>query len=293
MSTFVTWIGGGNNSASNPDDWTPTGAPQPGEYLSIEPGEPVNNNGGEVGRTINISGNALAGDTLTVVFGISPVTLNLSHHAQASLTMETMSGGVNQTTINLTGTDMLTLNWDGTEGYPGASLTVNGGPGAKLVNDQTSSFYGTYAVINTDVLGVGSYTDGYARYTPGFLEFGGSVSSGQTVTVEGAYYPGLGYPNCTLQIDHPREFHGSVILQSSGEIDLVGLANADGYSYANDMLSIYTHHRVIDTLLLTNDASPAGQSNELLVGKVGNSVWVEAGGLASSPSDSTALLHHV
>jgi hypothetical protein len=52
--TNRTWIGGGNNQASNPKDWSPTGAPQPGDTLTMSQG------------TIKISGNAMAGDVLNV-----------------------------------------------------------------------------------------------------------------------------------------------------------------------------------------------------------------------------------
>jgi hypothetical protein len=48
------WNGSGNNDASNPDYWSPTGVPQPGDNLVITQG------------TMKVYGNALAGDTLSV-----------------------------------------------------------------------------------------------------------------------------------------------------------------------------------------------------------------------------------
>jgi hypothetical protein len=50
-----TWLGGGNDRASNPNDWSPKGSPQPGDALSMP-------NGG----TMNIHGNDLHGDTLLI-----------------------------------------------------------------------------------------------------------------------------------------------------------------------------------------------------------------------------------
>jgi hypothetical protein len=50
--TNRTWIGGGNDKASNPNDWSPTGAPQPGDTLTISSG------------TMYVSDDNLAGDTL-------------------------------------------------------------------------------------------------------------------------------------------------------------------------------------------------------------------------------------
>jgi hypothetical protein len=57
MATTRTWIGGGNNKAANPNDWSPTGDPQVGDSLMMTHG------------TMNVSGNGLAGDTLTVSGG--------------------------------------------------------------------------------------------------------------------------------------------------------------------------------------------------------------------------------
>jgi hypothetical protein len=69
-----TWVGGGNNEASNPNDWSPNGAPQSGDSLTD----------GVSGSTINIEGNALKGDVLSVA--AQGVTLNLSHNADCSST---------------------------------------------------------------------------------------------------------------------------------------------------------------------------------------------------------------
>ena len=52
--TNRTWIGGGNNKASNPRDWSPNGAPQAGDTLTISSG------------TMTVSGNDLKGDSLNV-----------------------------------------------------------------------------------------------------------------------------------------------------------------------------------------------------------------------------------
>jgi hypothetical protein len=58
-----------------------------------------------------------------------------------------------------------------------------------------------------------------------------------------------------LIIDHPRQFHGQVDLVS-GDVDLNGLAQADNYSFSNDMLTIYaTNGKALDRLRLTSDSS--------------------------------------
>ena len=61
----------------------------------------------------------------------------------------------------------------------------NGGSGSKLINDQDDTLAGVNAVITPDVLGIGSFTSSTAQGTGGFLEFGRSVSSAQSVTISG------------------------------------------------------------------------------------------------------------
>ncbi len=59
-----TWMGGGNNYASNSRDWSPSGAPQPGDQLSMYSG-----------GVMTVTGNALAGDTLvlgTYLYNLNP-----------------------------------------------------------------------------------------------------------------------------------------------------------------------------------------------------------------------------
>jgi hypothetical protein len=65
----LTWVGGGGNKASNPQDWSPTGAPQSGDTLQVVPPGSC---------TMNVRGDALAGDAPQVS---TSVTLNLSHDA--------------------------------------------------------------------------------------------------------------------------------------------------------------------------------------------------------------------
>jgi hypothetical protein len=82
MATTRTWRGGTNNLASNPDEWTPSGKPQPGDSLLVMP-NPVN---GIQTFIMNVSGKDLAGDT--VFIGVPPQVgprtnfkANLSHQA--------------------------------------------------------------------------------------------------------------------------------------------------------------------------------------------------------------------
>jgi hypothetical protein len=97
------------------------------------------------------------------------------------------------------------------------------------------------------VIGTGSFVVGGGH--AGSLEFSSSVGPAQSVSV-GNDLPGL---STVLKIDLPREFLGSTTLNSSGEIDLMGLATADSYTYDNDMLlRIYSGSSIIETLPMTN-----------------------------------------
>lgn len=68
--TNRTWIGGGNNEASNPKDWSPTGAPQAGDTLVMN---------GETNNPINVSDYNLRGNSLNVQGGAN--TINMSNAA--------------------------------------------------------------------------------------------------------------------------------------------------------------------------------------------------------------------
>ena len=251
------WLGGGNNQASNPNDWSPTGAPQSGDNLWMPQG------------VMKISGLDLSADSLDL---LGDDTVKLSH---GSNVVATIPAGGGPATINIKGTDNLALQvgspggnaatapsgtvhlaahsqWIGSFNLVAgvgpansASLLVNRGKGASFVDSGLSFVQGidAHAVVDADVSGIATIqvSDG------GVLEFSGSVGAGQTVL--------LSQPSI-LQIDHPSQFAGDVNLVG-GEIDLQGLANADSYTYQNDMLSIFSGKSVIDTLKLT-DSTPNG-----------------------------------
>ena len=216
--------------------------------------------------TINVRDDELAGNTLSIY---SPTqadtaTINLSHGAVVSLNAPASKSSV--FTVNVKGADTLHL---ATTFPSGAGATINladhatltadfnmafggaviiGGTHSHLVNDRTNSLSGTDLIINTDVQGKGSYAVSGAQSVRGQLEFGGSVSRGQSVSVSGD--PRRLVP-AFVKIDQPGEFKGSTSIGVFGEIDLAGLANADSYSLKNDLLSIYSGCKVIDTLRLS------------------------------------------
>ena len=313
-----TWLGGGNNSASNPNDWGPAGAPQLGDTLVVStaavPGlvhpSPANS-------IMNVSGNALAGDLVITGGGVGAgaenLTANLSHQAtmtaaqyeghgtfnmsQNSTLNLTARGGVHvgpaSATVNMSGNEnailadtsaAITVNlaagahWRGNFQaqalyFYGGAITVNGAAGSSFDNQNFSRITnGTSAVINTDVVGTGRFyviNSGNTYGAPNALakmEFAHSVGAGQQIVDTGL-----------VVIDHPNQFHGVAHLLTGGspgsplpaEIDLMGLATADSYSYKNDMLSIYHGNSVIDRLNFVDNSDKG-----FVVEKVGGNVHI-------------------
>jgi hypothetical protein len=273
--TDSTWTDStGNHKASDPNNWSSGTAPMPGDNLFVQGGS-----------TLSVRDNNLQRDPLNLAPGGSgPVTLNMSSGAQVSV-IDTASNvavvanirghgtfGVDvdvapvefrsgaPVTVNLA--DHATL--DGTFHMQLASLTISGGDYAKFINDGATVLKGVGAVIGVDVGGTGEFGVGSALPHPspqfiasGYLEFAGRVSNGQTITVSGASISVV--PTARLVIDRPDEFHGTVDLHNSSLTDLVGLAQADHWSYANDLLSIRNAGgKVIETLHVVSDALGSG-----------------------------------
>lgn len=297
----LTWVGGGNNDANNPQDWSPAQVPAAGDTIAMPDG------------TMNISGDDLAGNILQVgddPSATSTVTsnLNLSHHADVSINAPLIPDGT-QFITNIDSMGMNTLNLAAPMGgapESGRNINVNIVSGTLTSNftidyaainidgngrlhSDGSTVAGSAAVINADVTGNSSFDvtalpDFFGLVDPGSLEFGGRVGGGVTTTVGHTITSTGGIQQDTVKIDQPDQFHGSVVLQPSAEVDLVGLGNADSYSLQNDRLQFIQDNRVIDTLKLTNQSSA-----DLVVSTNGNDAYVTEQGLSAPPSGSTML----
>jgi len=119
-----------------------------------------------------------------------------------------------------------------------SSLTMSGADGAKHVNSVTDTLKAAMAVIDTNVVGSGTFvlTEGFIRagHGPSRIEFGGFVSGGQTIDISG----GISTDISRVTIDNPKQFHAKIDLQDLSLADFVGLAQADSWSYRNDLLTI-------------------------------------------------------
>jgi hypothetical protein len=135
-----------------------------------------------------------------------------------------------------------------------SKTSIDGDPGSHWMNNGTSTLAGIANKIGVDVIGSGTIaitgkTRGHplapdALTFPRNLEFMHSVGSGQSVMNGGM-----------VQIDDPAAFHGSVTMTSdTSAIDLIGLADADSYSYRNDMLTFWHGDTPIDVLRVHEQA---------------------------------------
>lgn len=274
MTTDV-WIGGGSNEASDPAGWL-TGLPIAGETLMT---------GGPQGSafTMKVQGNQLAGDMISsagcaltieasgkaVVHSTvgyrGDVTFDLSQQS----TLYLSAGYLGKATVNLSGTDTLII--DGSSlGCPVVNLAahsewigafrtdyaqITAGTGATFDNDGASTVLSggpgpSDVVLPVSVIGKGSFSVAAGAR----LEFMKPVGAQQSVTNQG-----------TLAID--AQFSGAVALQA-GEIDLAGLASADGYAFKADMLRVYAGGQLIDTLRLS-DQTPFGFEVEKTAAGIG------------------------
>ena len=119
MATLA-WIGGGNNNASNPEDWSPTGVPQPFDTLeilgpfpsTIPPGLPL------PAYTMNVSKTDLAGATLMIQFADAAV--NMWHDAIA-----TAQTALANATFSLSQNSTLSLEVSYNHLFPGSTATVD------------------------------------------------------------------------------------------------------------------------------------------------------------------------
>ena len=233
-----TWIGGGNNSAANANDWSHHIAPRPGDTLTM------------TGGVMNLTGNQLQGDALNVAMGAT-VTLNVS--GQTYMVLHDGSyGPAAIATVNIASGG----TWSGTvDNSLGSNVIVQGA--GKFANTGTSMIDG-HATFGTDVVGVGTIL-ALASHGPGRMEFAHGVSSGQTVKLDNSY----GLQGGFVQVDAPSQFHASVVMDM-GELVLKGL-HATSAAYDGSTLSLFNGSSMVDKVAIKTGAPAYGPPDTLHV----------------------------
>jgi hypothetical protein len=230
--TDRTWVGGSNNKASNPSDWSPTGAPQPGDALTMPDG-----------TTMNVRGNALAGDTLVT---LGNADINTS--AGAALDLTTRNNGVMISTVN--------VHVDGTVNLTdfvehAKNLTISGGT-IHFINDADFNgpgFDGSKTILDGRLTGTATLAITGGNHNGSAVEVNGSVSHGLNFLFAGTL------PDISLTIDNPSKFHGLITTHfipndldpQFGFVDFVGI-HASSANIHDDILQMFDGKRLVDSV---------------------------------------------
>ncbi len=292
MGTIRNWIGGGPNDLYAAADWSPVGVPQAGDTLYLVTGTASLTHGNLSGDTlmigaqtsytspppaiVDLSGGAkLSASVSEAPFTEQSVVFNVSGAATLHLSEQANYYATTMITENIGTKSTLTGNFVGT-GH-NVDLTINGADGtSRYSNTGASSVAEGVVTIHPQVIGIGSFTVGSSAG----IVFLGGVGSGQTINAEGAD---------TITIGAPGQFHGLVNFMggAADTIDLAGLAHADSYSYASDMLDLFKGAQVVDKLRFSA-GSNAFQVTENNGVQISSNFYSAGESAASGDGDSAA-----
>ena len=276
-ATDLTWIGTpvGLDLATDPANWSPTGAPQFGDSLFMNPG-----------ASINVDGNALAGDTLfengNNLSAPATDTLNLTDGDVPFNLDEGAPAGYPNTIVNIADN----TNWIGgfNAGPFGGSVSIQATGAGTGTFSNTNSTIDNSVVINANVTGAGTFTVNEAHSSNATLEFLHGVSAGQTVSIGG--YAAYGGEFGTVQVDDPSNYQATTNL-AFGELILKGIT-ADSYTFNNDILTLSNGGKTVDTVNLALDTKAVYGPQNFGVSQVGSDIIVHANG-ASYTAGGTLL----
>ena len=264
----LTWIGGGNNLASNFADWSPATLPIAGDTLVMD------------GGTMNVVGNVLAGDTVQLAdyFQNSALPAN-TFNLSGNVAMNVAGGypGDGTTTINLANGSDWTGSFSTNYSDSGLTIQATGGGTGEFSNVASVDGSETNVIINANIVGTGTISVEPSGES-GTLEFMHGVSSGQTVELldEGRYQaPGF------IKIDDPADYHATTVLGGGG-LTLEGLT-ATSYDISGDILSLFKGNAVAYTLTL---AAAAGGT----IPQTANVAQIASGIVVDNPSAGGTLL---
>jgi hypothetical protein len=238
MSTTRAWNGHGDNDASNSGNWSPGGVPQPGDDLVITRG------------TMNIRGNALAGDALSIAtpFGAPSVEINTSAGARLDLHSSLPTGLATHADVNVHGTVTLTADIVGL-----AQLNISGGT-IRFIG--SSTFIGLNQALNGPLVGTATVNLRSATHLPEKMIVNGAVAAGLAFDLASG-----GPPVTSLQINHPELFLGRIRIDSSipppagfGDVAFMGL-HATSADLRNDMLLMFDGHKILDAVRISGGGS--------------------------------------
>ncbi|HEX2940018.1 MAG TPA: hypothetical protein VHO91_03160 [Rhodopila sp.] len=254
-STTLTWVGGGDNLASDPADWSPSGVPAPGDTLFVNTG------------TINLTGDVLAGATLEVDAPQASVAINVD--GDASLNLVEGSPQPSGATVNLAIAAGSTLALNAF-----VELSTFQSNGGTIAFTGTNTFAAFKTVFDDDLTGTGTLAISSGNAAGESMEFNGAVGSGLTVVV------GSGAADADLIIDRPQDFSAQIRLMPTpvtlGHIEFVGL-HATSATLSGGILQLYDGTTQVDAVRFDN-ANQAVQLQQTSQG-----VYLTAGGASDIP----------
>jgi hypothetical protein len=230
----LTWVGGGNDRAANPADWSPAVAPAPGDVLTMGSG------------TMYVSGNGLAGDTLTISPG---ATADIYTNGATNLSLRTVepSAHIN---INIAQGSTLTL----TAAIGSSYLNVSGGTLSFIGTNEFGAFS---TVFSDNLVGSGTLDLNGGNAAGEAMEVNGSVGAGLTFDISS---PGPG--DAGLQIAHPAEFLGNAVLQS-GYVAFMGIHATYG-ELLNGVLEMFNGSALVGSARFVSEPNNiAGQGLQM------------------------------
>lgn len=246
------WIGGDDN-AWNPDEWSPNGAPGLGDRLTMASG------------TMNVYGNALGGDTLTIPSAstASGLTINLIG-ADASIEAKAGSYPYNIINVNASGgTSNLSIktvsHTVNVQVDPDSTLVMNdhvslsnftaSGGTIEFIGDNDFDAFST--TFNSSLTGTATIYEAGSTHSGQFMEVNGPVGCGLTFNLIGGPPRDVG-----LQIGHPEEFHGT-INRMDGFVAFMGLHATSG-EILDGMLKLFDGDELVNATRFTGHTSDLG-----------------------------------
>ena len=217
--TNRTWLGGGNNQASNPRDWSPNGAPHAGDTLTISSG------------TMNVSGNDLKGASLNVsAFGSLGTVININ--VTGTVALSDMHQNADH--LNFSGGK---LRFIGTSTFDG-----NGGETGQVT-------------FHDDLIGSGTLQLFGGNHDGIRMEIDGSVAGGLTFAMAGGTAPTnslqIDHPSeFHALIDFPSFYPGLSGAGGQSEFSFVAFMglHATSSDIKNDMLRMFDGKKLVDSV---------------------------------------------
>jgi hypothetical protein len=285
---FRDWVAPDNALNLDTDvaaNWSPSGTPNPGDTLSM-------------GRGIMDINSDLHGDTLflgqanaktdNLINLVGPGTsANLETTSDSNVFLNLFTNGLDHNSVDLrvhqsdvhvaiTGDggkddvgDLTSGAWNLTESL----LDIRGG--LAFVNSGVLGLDHSSMFIHDNVVGVGNMV-----LSSSHGEVGGSVGANQSIELSGDV---ASKTASSLTVDQPGAFDADVRLQY-GHVDLNLAATVDSYSYANDMMSLFSNGRVVDTLKLSAPDVYQDTNLAMTVSRTATGVTIDNSGLTQAGS---------